>query len=193
MEDREFTIGDVARICGVPEDIVSQWLMTGYLEGRIQSNGQALISREHLLAVMQECGVPLSRLEASAPTILVVDDDPYYLDIIPAVLSQEGGYTVLTASTGFEAGLLVVEHAPHVVILDIHLSDIDGRMVGERIKKGRETRFTRILGISGFLDEDEIAALSGYGFDDFLKKPFQIEDLRGRVRNLLPDVASDVL
>lgn len=117
--------------------------------------------------------------------ILVVDDDPYYLEIIPAVLGQDNSCMVFTASTGFDAGLMVMEHTPHAVILDIHLSDTDGRAVCERIKSRKETAGTRVLGISGFVAEDEIPALASYGFDDFLKKPFQLEELKMRVANLL--------
>lgn len=124
-------------------------------------------------------------LDDSEVRILVVDDDPYYLEIIPAVLTQDSAYTVLIASTGFDAGLMVVEHKPHAVILDIHLSDIDGRMVCKRIKAHKDTVSTRILGISGYIDEDEVSGLAAHGFDDFLRKPFQIDELKMRVRQLL--------
>ena len=123
--------------------------------------------------------------------ILVVDDDPYYLEIIPAVLTQDSTYKVLTASTGFEAGLMVMEHTPHAVILDIHLSDIDGRILCERIKSCKETSNTCILGISGYIDEDEVSVLFTQGFDDFLKKPFQIEELKNRVGQLLQPLNRD--
>ena len=128
--------------------------------------------------------IPLERLEEDEKRVLVVDDDPYYLDIISAVLAQEEQYTVLTASTGFDAGALVVEHNPRLVILDIHLSDMDGRMVCERIKQRQETRHTHILGISGFIDAEEERDLPRYGFDDFLKKPFHIDELARRVEAL---------
>ncbi len=70
------------------------------------------------------------------------------------------------------------------MILDIHLSDMDGRMVCERVKGRAETRNTRILGISGFISDEEVRELSEFGFDDFLKKPFQIEELAERVGSL---------
>ncbi len=119
--------------------------------------------------------------------ILVVDDDPYYLEIIPAVFAQDGNYTVVTASTGFDAGLMVTEYSPRVVVLDIHLSDMDGRTVCERIKNRNKTADIRVLGISGFIDDEEINGLFAYGFDGFLKKPFQIEELRSRVNMLLSE------
>jgi len=130
-------------------------------------------------------GIPLARLEEGEQRILVVDDDPYYLDTIPAALAKNGNYEIYTASTGFDAGAQVVEHNPHLIILDIHLSDMDGRMVAERVKSRPETRSTRILAISGYLDEEAASGLADYGFDHYLKKPFHIAELFDCVKDLL--------
>ncbi len=186
MKNRVFTTGEAAAICAVSADTVARWVDSGQLQGyRLGPGGDRRIPYDALKTFMHARGIPLDSLERETVCILVVDDDPYYLDIIPAVLTQQNPYTVLTASTGFDAGLMVVEHNPQAVILDIHLSDIDGRVVSERIKGRPATAATRILGISGFIDDTEIAELSQYGFDDFLKKPFQIEELRERVVQLL--------
>ncbi len=185
MKNKVFTTGEVATICGVSADTVSRWFDLGQIDGyRLGPGGDRRIPYESLRKFMLSHGIPLERLEESERRVLVVDDDPYYLDIIPSVLTREGDYTVFAASNGFDAGTMVVEHNPQVVILDIHLSDIDGRAVAERIKSRAETRNTRILGISGFLEDDEIKDLSDFGFDDFLKKPFRIEELAERVRSL---------
>lgn len=186
MKNRVFTTGEVATICGVSADTVSRWFDLGQIDGyRLGPGGDRRIPYESLRKFMLSHGIPLERLEEGERRVLVVDDDPFYLDIIPTALSDEGDILVLTASTGFDAGAIVVEHNPQLVILDIHLSDMDGRMVCERIKSRAETRNTRILGISGFIEEDEIRELTDYGFDDFLKKPFKIEDLKERVQHLI--------
>ncbi len=185
MKNRVFTTGEVAAICGVSADTVSRWFDLGQIDGyRLGPGGDRRIPYESLLKFMLSHGIPLERLEEGELRVLVVDDDPYYLDIIPSVLSRDDDYVVLTASTGFDAGAMVVEHNPQVVILDIHLSDMDGRMVCERVKGRAETRNTRILGISGFISDEEVRELSEFGFDDFLKKPFQIEELAERVGSL---------
>ncbi len=186
MKNKVFTTGEVAGICGVSADTVSRWFDLGQIDGyRLGPGGDRRIPYESLRKFMLSHGIPLERLEESEHRVLVVDDDPYYLDIIPSVLSHEGDFTVFTASNGFDAGSIVVEHNPQVVILDIHLSDIDGRAVCERIKGRAETRNTRILGISGFIEDDEVKELGDYGFDDFLKKPFKVEELAERVRYLI--------
>ena len=185
MKNRVFTTGEVAAICGVSADTVSRWFDLGQIDGyRLGPGGDRRIPHESLRKFMLSHGIPLERLEEGERRVLVVDDDPYYLDIIPSVLTREEDYSVLTASTGFDAGAIVVEHNPQLIILDIHLSDMDGRMVCERVKSRAETRNTRILGISGFIDDDEERELADYGFDDFLKKPFPIESLREHVQRL---------
>lgn len=192
-KDRVYTSGEVARICGVSPDTVARWFDMGQIEGyRLGPGGDRRIPYESLRKFLMNHGIPLSRLEESSCCILVVDDDPYYLDIIPTALHRAGQYDIYTASTGFDAGALVVEHAPHLVILDIHLSDIDGRKVCERIKARPETRHTRILAISGFLEGSAERNLARHGFDDYLKKPFSIDDLVARVKKLVGDGTSPV-
>jgi PleD family two-component response regulator len=177
------------RFAAFRRDTVSRWFDLGQIEGfRLGPGGDRRIPFQNLRKFMVSHGIPLERMEEREVRVLVVDDDPYYLDVIPAILTRENSYTVLTASTGFDAGVMVVEYNPQIVILDIHLSDLDGRMVSERIKARAETRHARILGISGFIDEVEIMALSSYGFDDFLRKPFQIEELDLRVKRLLANL-----
>ncbi|MBN2309166.1 MAG: response regulator [Candidatus Hydrogenedentes bacterium] len=193
FKNKVFTSGEVAAVCGVSPDTVSRWFDLGQIEGyRLGPGGDRRIPYESLRKFMLSHGIPLNRLEEGERRILVVDDDPYYLDVIPEALAQAGDYRILTASTGFDAGAQVVEHNPDLIILDIHLSDMDGRMVCERVKSRQETKDTRILGISGYIDDGEANKLKDYGFEDYLKKPFSIAELNERVQRLLNLPASKV-
>lgn len=186
IRDKVFTSGEVAAICGVSADTVSRWFDLGQIEGyRLGPGGDRRIPYAALRKFMLSHGIPLERLERGEKRILVVDDDPYYLDVIPASLAKLGDFAVSVASTGFDAGAQVVDKNPHLVILDIHLSDMDGRMVCQRVKSRDETKSTRMLAISGYIDDDEAKLLSDYGFDDYLKKPFSVTDLAERVSQLL--------
>jgi excisionase family DNA binding protein len=184
-KNKVFTSGEVAQICGVSPDTVSRWFDLGQIEGyRLGPGGDRRIPYDALRKFMLSHGIPLERLEQNEKRILVVDDDPYYLDIIPAALSRSEDYKIFVASTGFDAGALVAEQNPHLVILDIQLSDMDGRMVCERVKSRPETKGTRILAISGYIDDEEADSLQDYGFDDYMKKPFHLNELCDRVRTL---------
>lgn len=185
MRGKVFTSGEVADICGVSSDTVSRWFDLGQIEGyRLGPGGDRRIPYDSLKKFMVSHGIPLDRFEESERRVLVVDDDPYYLDIIQSALSRNGEYEVLTVSTGFDAGAMVVEHNPNLVILDIHLSDTDGRMICRRIKERPETSGTRILAISGFIGDEEARNLTSFGFDAYLKKPFTVAELMERVESL---------
>lgn len=185
MKKKVFTSGEVAEICGVSADTVSRWFDLGQIEGyRLGPGGDRRIPYESLRKFMISHGIPLDRFEEGLRRILVVDDDPFYLDVIPAALSRNEEYEVLVASTGFDAGAMVVQYNPQLIILDIHLSDTDGRMVCKRVKDRPETKNTRILAISGFIEDEEAVNLEEYGFDGYLKKPFGVPALVEQVQRL---------
>lgn len=185
QQSKVFTSGEVARICGVSADTVSRWFDLGQIEGyRLGPGGDRRIPYENLRKFMMSHGIPLERLEDGERRILVVDDDPYYIEIIPTILKRHGEFKISVASTGFDAGAQVVEQNPQLIILDIHLTDMDGRMVCKRVKSREETRNTRVLAISGYIDDHEIGELRTFGIDDFLKKPFGVEELTQRVEYL---------
>ncbi len=184
--EKVFTSGEVARICGVSADTVSRWFDVGHIEGyRLGPGGDRRIPEEKLRAFMLRHGIPLDRLDGEMRCILVVDDDLQYLDIIPKALAKLAGYEILTASSGFDAGTLIAERNPRLLILDIHLHDMDGRHVARHVKGRPETQNSRLLAISGFIETHEFDALKNDGFEDFLRKPFGLDDLLTKVQALL--------
>lgn len=110
--------------------------------------------------------------------ILVVEDDPPIRNLIAATLKTHD-YKYLLAKNGEEAILQAATYAPDVVFLDLGLPDIDGV---EIIKKIREWSNMPIIVISARSeDEDKIEALDA-GADDYLTKPFSVEELLARLR-----------
>lgn len=110
--------------------------------------------------------------------ILVVEDDFAVRNLITTTLETHS-YRFQTASTGEEAVLEAVSHNPDVILLDLGLPDIDGI---EIIKKIRSWSKTPIIVISARSeDTDKIDALDA-GADDYLTKPFSVEELLARLR-----------
>lgn len=110
--------------------------------------------------------------------ILVVEDDPPIRNLIATTLKTHE-YKYLLAKNGEEAILQASSYAPDVVFLDLGLPDIDGI---EIIKRIREWSNIPIIVISARSeDEDKIEALDA-GADDYLTKPFSVEELLARLR-----------
>jgi len=116
--------------------------------------------------------------------ILVVEDDPDVAEMLNAYFRVQGYevYTVHWGEAGVRAGQSIV---PDIIILDIRLPDIDGFEVATRLRSDRRTQEIPII----FLTEkrERIDRLKGFeaGADDYITKPFDIQELRLRVRNSL--------
>lgn len=120
----------------------------------------------------------------SKQSILVVEDDTDVADMLSAYFNIQG-YEVETANWGEAALDACKDHLPDLIILDIRLPDIDGYQVAGRLRSSRRTDDIPII----FLTErrsrtDRLQGLE-LGADDYITKPFDIQELRLRVRNAL--------
>jgi DNA-binding response OmpR family regulator len=114
-------------------------------------------------------------------TILVVDDDEDIRDMLTEYL-EDHDYRVLIAGDGVEMRERLNEHAPHVVLLDIGLPGEDGLTLARYI---RETFDIGIIIVSGAHETvDRIVGLE-VGADDYLAKPFDLRELRARLKSVL--------
>lgn len=110
--------------------------------------------------------------------ILIVEDEKGILSFMTTVLSSNG-YDVISANSGAKAITMVTSHCPDLVILDLGLPDMDGVSI---IKKVRSWSNLPIIVVSARSeDRDKIDALDA-GADDYLVKPFSVEELLARVR-----------
>ena len=113
--------------------------------------------------------------------VLVIEDDAAVMHLIATVLRRHG-FDVALAGTG-RAGLRhIEEHDPGVVVLDVGLPDLDGWQVLQRIREGSAVP---VLMLTGHADEpDKVRGLRA-GADDYLTKPFGIDEFTARVEALL--------
>ncbi len=181
-----FTTGEAAEICKVSQQTIIRCFDSGRLQGfRVPGSRFRRIPRPELLRFMKANDIPTDSLESSRKRVLVVDDDDQIIELFVDVLGRDERFEVRTASTGYDAGLLTEQLRPHLVLLDYMLPDINGNLVCERIKSNPELRNTKIIIMSGVVNQDEIDALKGSGADEFMKKPFNIERLIERMAELV--------
>jgi two-component system, OmpR family, KDP operon response regulator KdpE len=112
------------------------------------------------------------------PLILLIDDEPQILRALKTILSANH-FRIATAATGEQGIALAVAQPPDVIILDLSLPDIDGIQVCEQIREW--SRIPIIVLSVRDNEKDKVAALDK-GADDYLTKPFGIEELLARIR-----------
>ena len=181
-----FTTGEAAKICKVSQQTIIRCFDSGQLKGfRVPGSKFRRIPRELLYKFMKENNIPTDALESGKRKALIVDDDPELVELIRDVLESDGRFEVRVANNGFDAGMMVREYHPDVMVLDVMLPDINGKEVCQRIRKETALDDVKIICISGMVEEDKIADLKLSGADDFLHKPFEIEQLIERICSLL--------
>ncbi len=182
-----FTTGEAAEVCKVSQQTIIRCFDAGRLNGfRVPGSRFRRIPREELIRFMHDNDIPTDILEGGSETrVLVVDDDPNILELFKDAFEMRPGFNVATASTGYDAGLMTEQFKPHLIILDYMLPDVNGNIVCQRIREHDDLAQTKIIFISGVIDQDEIQSLLRAGADAFLKKPFNIEELMRKVDELV--------
>jgi excisionase family DNA binding protein len=181
-----FTTGEAAKICKVSQQTIIRCFDNGQLKGfRVPGSRFRRIPREALYKFMKDNGIPTDALESGKRKVLLVDDDAELVELMTKVLEEDGRFEVRIASNGFDAGMMVKEYRPDLIVLDVMLPDINGKEVCHRVRADTSLEDVRILCISGMVEEDKVQELRLSGADDFLHKPFDIEELIDRMCSLL--------
>lgn len=123
---------------------------------------------------------------SNEPHILVIDDEPQILRAIRTILTEKQ-FKVSTANRGEDGLALAAASEPDLIILDLGLPDMDGTEVCARLREWTQTPII-ILSVRDS-ERDKVAALD-MGADDYLTKPFGIEELLARVRVALRHAAN---
>jgi two-component system OmpR family response regulator len=114
--------------------------------------------------------------------LLVVDDEPNIVELLATSL-RFAGFEVVTAMTGADAVAAVERYRPDLVVLDVMLPDIDGFVVLRRLRGGRD-HLPVVFLTARDANEDKVAGLT-LGGDDYVTKPFSLEEVVARIRAVL--------
>jgi excisionase family DNA binding protein len=184
-DKRIFTTGEAAEVCKVSQQTIIRCFDSGRLGGfRVPGSKFRRIPRAELIKFMQNNEIPTEILEGPGKRVLVVDDDPAILELFTDLLSRDPRWDIKTACTGYDAGLLTESFRPHVVILDYMLPDINGNIVCQRLRANPEMKHTKVIIVSGVVNQAEIDQLLRSGADDFVKKPFNVQQIVDKMASL---------
>ncbi len=182
------TVSQAGKYCKVSSKTIINWIDGGYIKAYKTVGGHRRIKKEDLDQFLKEKGMPLPEAVKTdeRKKILVVDDDKIIVEtIVQALEEDEFGYEMISASDGFEAGLQVSHFKPDLLILDIMMPDINGYEVCQKIKSNPETKCTKIVVLSAYLDDEAFKQMKESGADACFSKPLPLEQLKFEVAKLL--------
>jgi excisionase family DNA binding protein len=168
------TTGEVAKICNVAPRTVSKWFDSGQLHGyRIPGSKDRRIPLNTLIRFMKQHEIPTEGLQTGQTRVLIVDGDREMVQTLQQLLGEQANYEVQSAASGFSAGVECERFRPHVMLLDVHLGDVEPVDLCRAIKENPDLQLTKVVGMSGRLTEGQANQLRHKGFDGFVKKPLQ--------------------
>ena len=181
-----FTTGEAAKICKVSQQTIIRCFDNGSLKGfRVPGSRFRRIPRDQLFSFMRDNGIPTDALESGKRKVLIVDDDEELVELLSDTFQRDGRFDIKTANNGFDAGMLVKEFRPDLVVLDVMLPDINGKEVCQRVRSDPTLEAVKIICISGMIEQDKIADLRASGANDFMSKPFTVDKLLDHCCDLL--------
>lgn len=177
-KQRVYSALEVARICGVVNQTVINWIRAGHLSASVTPGGQFRIYPDDLKAFLESKGMRVPEdvqalVSPPVPTILIVEDDEGLNELLQTQLQLAFPKArLLAAYDGFEAGSMLGVHKPQAVLLDLNLPGVDGMELCRRIKQ--EPGFDQPLVVAMTASDDEAleGRLRSLGADAFLRKPF---------------------
>jgi two-component system response regulator RpaA len=118
------------------------------------------------------------------PRILVIDDDPAISELV-AVNLEMAGYDVSQAEDGIKGQALALQLQPDLIMLDLMLPRVDGFTVCQRLRRDERTAEIPVLMLTALSQTQDKVEGFNAGADDYLTKPFEVEEMLARVRALL--------
>ncbi len=162
-----------------------RWVVSGKIKSHSTAGGHHRILPEDLKKWLSDNEIPveIEEIEKKKIKILIVDDEVSIQNYLKKVLS--GIFVdIELASSGFEAGKMLIQFQPDLIILDLFMPNMDGFEVCEMVKKDPSFRKTKILILSGHGTKENREKAMLLGADAFLSKPSSKQEIMECVESL---------
>jgi excisionase family DNA binding protein len=182
------TSSEIAKYCNVTRQAVSKWVKDGKLKAYKTPGGRYRIMKRDFIDFLKQHNLPLVRqlIGNKYIDIVIVDDESQIREtIVEAVKQISNSFMIFEATDGVEGLLKIGEVIPDLVIADLRMPYVDGVEMCRKIRENPLFAKTKILIISGYLEDYDIDQLDNIGVDGVISKPFRITDLQDRVARVL--------
>jgi excisionase family DNA binding protein len=186
--DESYSSVDLAKILGIHRVTVTNWIKKGALNAARTPGGRYKVTKEDLRHFLSEQGMPIPAfLQIEAKKLVVaVDDDETILDLLENFFSTGDMpylYRLKTFNNPLDASFFIGDSKPALVLLDLFMKQLNGFNLAEKIKGTSPD--TRIIVITGYANEENIARLKQYAVDAVMAKPFELTELKSKIEKTL--------
>jgi len=181
---KAYTTFEAARICHVTHHSIKNWIKQGLIKASRTPGGHYRILEEDLNEFREKYDMFPEQKGREKPVVMVVDDEQDALDLIERVLSDEN-VEIVKVNNATEVGLKVAQLAPDLILLDFLMPEVNGFEVCKALRANEQTKDIPIMAVTCLTKEEDIERIFNVGADEYLAKPFKVDDLLEKVRELL--------
>jgi len=186
--DESYSSVDLAKILGVHRVTVTNWIKKGALNAARTPGGRYKVTKGDLRDFLSEQGIPIPPfLQIGTKKLIVaVDDDETILNLLEDFFSTGDMpylYRLKTFNNPLDAGFFIGDSKPDLVLLDLLMPQLNGFNLAGKIKETSPD--TRIVVITGYPTEENIASLKKYAVDAVMAKPFELTELKRTIEATL--------
>ena len=185
---KPLSVGQVAEICRVSKKTVLNWIYDGGLKAFTTYGGHYRVWPTNIKKFLDEThmDIPFDFVDERTTHVLIIDDENDYAQMLKnAIVAELPGVEVTTTDDGYEGLMLIGEIKPQLVILDIKMPRLDGFQVLELLKARKADHDTKVVVVSGYLDQATKAQLAKTVADYSLDKLSDINTLVKTIVDLL--------
>ena len=187
MPEKIYTTYQIGKFCQVNIRTVIRWIETGKLKAYSTPGGHRRVKWSDLITFLTQNRMPIPREleEAKKRKVLVVDDDLDFLEIASKVIQKIPDAEVRTTASGFDAGILVAEWNPDLILLDFLIPDLDGFEVTKKIRNNPRLKKIPIIAVTSISDPAELEKVKNCGVDSVITKPIENESFLKKIDRFL--------
>jgi len=190
---RTFSALEVAKLCGVVNQTAINWIRGSHLKAFTTPGGQYRVYAEDLVTFLKlrDMRVPDElREDLTMPVdtglALIVDDDKDLNTILKRLIERKiEALRVAQAFDGFEAGRIIAERHPAIILLDLNLPGVDGASLCRKIRSDESFGQPTVIAMTGIAEDEAKPQMMDAGANAFFSKPINFESLLSKIRELL--------
>jgi len=183
-EQKAYTTFEAAKICHVTHHSIKNWIKQGLIKASRTPGGYYRILEEDLDAFREDYDMFPREKGSTKKRVMVVDDDPDALALMENILTDDG-FDLIKVSNATEVGLKAAQLSPDLILLDFLMPEINGFEVCKALRDNELTRSTPIMAVTCLTKESDIERIFECGADEYLPKPFRVEQLLEKVHELI--------
>lgn len=180
MKRKEYyTTSDMAKILHVAVGSVINWVDDGQINAILTPGGHRKIPYKEVVRFLKSHNYEIPKDLLSKKPVYLIDDEEDIHEFFRQIFKNIEGFELLSFYSGTDALISIGKQAPEIIIVDIVMQDIDGIQVIKNIRAKEAYSSIHIVAISADLEKKEASIAAGANV--FLKKPFDVNDLKGAI------------